>query len=116
MFLLQRLDFLARKKREIFQVLDDIAVIGVDPELVKAIHTGPLRIKPDRASHRFPELRAIRIGDERQREAIGRLAQLLADEIDAGRDVAPLVAPANLQLTMMLLAQMIKIKRLEQHV
>ena len=40
----------------------------------------------------------------------------LRHEINAGGDVAPLVAAADLQFAIVLLAQMIKIKRLQQHV
>ena len=50
--LLQRLDFFARQEREEFQVADDVAVVGVDPELVEAIDAGAFRIEPDRAGLR----------------------------------------------------------------
>ena len=68
--LFQRFDFFLRQKREEFQVADDVAVVGVDPELVEAIDAGAFRIEPDGAGFGLAEFRAVGVGDERQRQAI----------------------------------------------
>ena len=76
--LFQRFNFFLRQKREIFQIADDVAVIGVDPELVKLIDAGAFRIEPDGAGFGLAEFRAVGVGDERQREAENRFAQFFA--------------------------------------
>ena len=95
--LFQRFDFLLRQKREVFQVADHVAVVRVDPELVKSIDAGAFRVEPDGAGFGLAEFRAVGVGDERKRETESRLAQFLPDQVDAGGDIAPLVAAADLQ-------------------
>ncbi|MOA00311.1 hypothetical protein D3C78_1196670 [compost metagenome] len=47
------------QEREILQVFNDITVIGISPELVEFIRRRFLRIKPDRTTCCFAELRSI---------------------------------------------------------
>ena len=44
------------------------------------------------------------------------LAEFLAAEVDAGGDVAPLVAAADLQFAVVVAAQHVEVERLQQHV
>jgi hypothetical protein len=94
----QRGDFFACEEGEIFQVADDVAVVGVDPELVELVNACALRVEPDGARGRLAEFGAIRVRDEREREAEDVFAEFLAREVNAGGDVAPLVAAADLDL------------------
>jgi len=94
-FLFQRLNFFLRQKREVFQVADHVPVVGVDPELVEAIDAGAFRVEPDGPDLGFAEFRAVGVGDERQRQTVNCFAEFLAREVNAGGDVAPLVAAAR---------------------
>src|SRR5690606_2163457 len=42
-------DFLGREKSEVFQEADDVAVIGLDEVLIKAIHARFVPVEPDSA-------------------------------------------------------------------
>ena len=77
----QRLDFFRGEKGEIFQIADDVAVIGADPELVEAIDAGFLGIEPDRAGFGLAEFGAVGIGDQRQGEA-----EDVSRRVSCGRD------------------------------
>ena len=91
------------KKREVFQIANDVAVVGVDPELVKFIDACSFRVEPDGAGFGFAEFCAVGVRDERQRQAESRFAQFFADKINAGGDIAPLIAAADLQFASELL-------------
>ena len=104
------------QKRKVFQITDHIAVTGLNPKLVKSIDTGACGIKPDGAGFRFSELGAICFGDERKRQAKSGLAEFLANQVDPGGDVAPLIRPADLEAAISLSGQFIKIEGLQKHV
>ena len=76
MFFFKRLNFFPRQKREVFQIADDIAVVGVDPELVEAIDARAFRVEPDGAGLGLAEFRAVGVRDERQREAEDRFCRV----------------------------------------
>src|ERR1035437_9093864 len=117
-------DFFARFECEVFQVTDDIPVVGVDPELVEAIDARAFRVEPDGPGLGLAEFRAVGVGDKRQREAqrrrsksfVKRLATLFPTEINACCNIAPLITAPNLKHAIKLIPEVIKIKRLEQHV
>ena len=67
---------------------------GTFPSPVRA---RPLRIQPHRTLLGLPELLPLARRDQRQREPERRLAALPPDQLDAGGDVAPLIAAAGLQ-------------------
>jgi len=62
--LFQRLDFHLRQEREVFQVANHVAVVGVDPELVEFIDAGAFRIEPDGTGFGLAEFRSVGVGDE----------------------------------------------------
>ena len=65
----------------------------------------------------LPNLVPSAFGDQRVDHAVGRAAAAhLADQLDAGGDVAPLVAAAGLQLAAFLVVQVEKVVGLQQHV
>ena len=74
------------------------------------------RIEPDGAGFGLAELGAVGVGDEREGEAKDGAPELLAGEVDAGGDVAPLIAAADLQLAVVVAAEDVEIEGLEQHV
>ena len=79
-----------------FQVIDDLLVLGVDPELVKLVSRGLSGVEPDRARLGFAEFGAICFGHQRAGQAKGPVAGGAADQIGAGGDIAPLVRAARL--------------------
>ena len=93
---LQCIDFFAGQEGEVFEVADHVAVVCVDPELVEAVDARLGRIEPDGAFLGLAELGAVRVCDERQGQSPDVSGKLFAGEVDAGGDVAPLVAPADL--------------------
>jgi len=95
--LLQGGDFVAAQEGEVFEVADDVAVVGADPELVEAIDAGAGGVEPDGAGDGFAELGAVGVGDEGQGEAEDGAGEFFAGEVNAGGDVAPLVAAADLE-------------------
>src|SRR5439155_21699550 len=104
------------KKSEKLQITGDVAVVGANPELVELIDAGPARIQPDGARLGLAELGSVGLGDERQGEAIDGTSEFFATKLDAGGDVAPLVAAADLQLAFVVAAQDVKVEGLEQHI
>ncbi|MNP34622.1 hypothetical protein D3C76_1279200 [compost metagenome] len=92
---------------EVLQVLDDITVIRVRPELVEFIRCRFLRIKPDRAACCFAELRTIRLQHQRNRQAkrYGFRTFFFTDQIKPARNVAPLIRTTNLQLHVLVLIE-----------
>ena len=61
-------------------------------------------------------LRAVGLGEQRAGEAVELHAAHPPGQVDAGRDVAPLVAAADLQLAAVLVVQVHEVVRLQQHV
>ena len=112
----QRLNIFAREKGEVFQVADNIAVVDANPELVKLVNAGLARIEPNGARFRLAEFGSVRVGDERERQAVDLFAQLLAAEINSRGDIAPLIAAADLEFAIVIAAKDVKIESLEEHV
>ena len=54
----QRLDLVTGQEREVLQVPNHVAVVGVQPELIEAERRGQRRIEPDRARFGLAELHA----------------------------------------------------------
>src|SRR5687768_16858591 len=93
---LERLDVRARNEREITEVLANVAVLHVQPELVEPIGRGARRVEPDGACLGFSELRTSCGSDEREGQPIDCCAGRAPNELDAGRHVSPLIAAADL--------------------
>ncbi len=103
-------------EREELQVALDVAIVHIDPELVELVRRRELWVQVDRAAFRLSELLPRRHGHERRDEAM-RLGVLdAANQIDAGGDVAPLVAAAHLERALPLAEEMQEVVSLEQHV
>src|SRR5262249_45562446 len=100
----------------IFEVAYDVAIIDLNPKLVKPINTGSPRIQPDRTSLGLAALAAVGFCYQRQRETINRSAMFLPYQINTYAVVAPLVAAANFHLAIVIPALHIKIKSLQQHI
>jgi hypothetical protein len=66
MLLFESRDFVAGEEGEIFQVADDVAVVGVDPILIKLVDAGPFRIEPDGAGYGLADFGAVRTQDQRK--------------------------------------------------
>ena len=110
------------EEREGSQVPADVAIVRVEPVLVERERAGLRRIEPDaRTRGRLAELGPALVGEQRvangEREILPIAgAELLADQLQAGGDVAPLVGPAHLQLHAAASVQMQEIGGLQQHV
>ncbi len=94
---LQLLDLRLRAEAEDPQEVGNVPVVRVQPELVEGVRGGQLGVEPDRAGLRLAELGAVRLDDQRRGQRVHGLAVGLADQVRAGREVAPLVAAAGLQ-------------------
>ena len=116
MLLFQSGDFVLIEEGEVFEVTNDITVIGPNPELVEAVRAGAAGIEPDSALLSLTEFGAIGPRDEGEGEAVRGAAEFFAAKFDAGGDVAPLIAAADLQFALVVPAEHIKIECLEQHV
>ena len=120
---LQLLDPAPVEHREPAQVDAHVAIVRVDPVLVEAVGRGERRVQPDRlAGLALAELGAGRREQERVGEAVGRLpaagpgARRAPDQLQAGRDVPPLVGAAALQLDPVRALQVGEVGRLQEHV
>lgn len=91
--------FLLCKESEIFQVLDDIPVILVEPELIEFIGRGLFRVEPHGAAGSLAEFCAVCFEHEGDGQSEGFMGFIcFSDEFDAVCDIAPLVGTADLQL------------------
>src|SRR5581483_10462396 len=106
----------APEEGEEFEVTDDVAIVGADPELVEAVDAGFFGIEPDGAGDGFAEFGAVGVGDEGEGEAVDGCAEFFSAEVDAGGDVAPLIAATDLEFAVEFLAEVIEIECLEEHV
>jgi len=113
---LQGCNLLLLQVREQSQALAGVRVGQVDPVLVESVGTGPAGIEPQRARLGLAHLRAVALGQERAGDAVELGAAHAPGEVDARRDVAPLVAPAHLDLAAVLLVQVHEIVGLQEHI
>ena len=88
----------------------------VEPELVEGVHRRQRRVEVDGARLRLAELLAVRLGDQREGDRVGLAAVGAADQLAAGRDVAPLVGAADLQPAVEAARQLQVVVGLQQHV
>jgi hypothetical protein len=107
--------FLIEEGKEL-EVADDVAIVGIDPELVEAVDAGFLGVEPDGAADGFAEFTAVGIGDEGEDEAVGLAAEAFAAEVDSCGDIAPLIGAADLEFAVMVAAEDVEVEGLEQHV
>ena len=92
-------DFFFRKESEIFQVLDDIPVVLVEPELVEFVGRGLFRVEPHGTAGSLAEFRTVCFEHEGDGQTEGFVAFIsFSDEFNAVCDIAPLVGAADLQL------------------
>ena len=91
-------DPVEREEGEQLEVALDVAVVGIEPELVEVVGAGALGVEPDVAGLALAELGARGGRDERKDQAVHLPALALAHQLSARGDVAPLVAAAHLQL------------------
>ena len=112
----QRLDGLAVQQREDADVTLGVLVADVEPELVELVGRGVARVEPYVAALGLAELRAVGLGDERagDGERLGFAAQLAADQLRTGGDVAPLVGAAQLHLAVHRLVEVQEVEALYQ--
>lgn len=114
--LFERGDFVSGEEREEFEVADDVAVVGLDPELVELVDAGAARVEPDGAALGFSEFGAVGFGDERECQAPCAAVEFFANEVHACGDVAPLVAAADLEFAAVDAGEVVEVVGLEEHV
>ena len=85
------IDLRHRQEGEILQEFVYIRIGRINPELIKGIDRSSRRIKPDSAFFGLAELAAVRLDDQGERQAEDLLLIEAPGQVDAGRDVAPLV-------------------------
>ena len=113
---LEGVDLVGREERELPQVDRHHGVLGVHEELVEPVGACLLRVEPDGTALGLAEFRAVGLGDQGEGQAPRRHPQLLADQVGARRDVAPLVGAADLELAAAGPAQVVEVMGLEHHV
>ncbi len=109
-------DVLDRNERELQQVALDIGVGQVDEVLIERVGRRARGIEEQRPVDALAELLAVRARDEGHRQTVDGRAGTPAHEVDAGRDVAPLIRAARLQLAVQVLVQPRVVVGLQQHV
>ena len=100
----QGVDFFFAEEGKILQVFYDVGVILIEPELVEFEGRRLFRIEPNGTAGRFTEFRAVRLQHQGDGQAKGFsfAAMHLADRIDPGRNVPPLIGTADLKLDVVL--------------
>jgi len=73
-------------------------------------------VEPQCAFFGFPHFFALRGGKEGQRQAKERGGLIFSGKVDAGNDVAPLVATAHLQTAVVFLCEHKKVVGLQEHI
>ena len=110
------IDLLQRQEGQHADTFQHIRVSYISPVLVKIKGRGLLRIQPDRAGLGLAHLLALRIEQQCDGHGAGVLAQLPADQLGSRQHIAPLVVPAELQVTAVFLEQCVEIICLHDHV
>ena len=113
---LQGLDLFAGEEGEAFQVADDAGVVRVQQELVELVAARLLLVQPQGIPFALAELVALRVRHKRHGQGIHLIPRGLADELDTGGDVAPLVAARHLQVNAAGLMQVLEVDGLDEHV
>ena len=88
-----------RQEGEDFQTVDHVGIVGVDPELIERVGRAHFSVKPNGVTLTLAKLRAVRVRDEWRADCVRTLTVDSANEVGAAREVAPLVAAARLQHT-----------------
>ncbi len=82
--------------------------------MVEFVGAGLFGIEPHGATFSFAELRAVSLGDQWESQAPGGRSDFFANQIGACGNITPLVRAADLNFTIMRMAQVIKIEGLQQ--
>ena len=106
-------NLLERTHREHLEIADHVRVRRPQEVLVPVKNRRHLSVQEKRIAFRFAELLAGRVQEERKRQSVGGLAAHAVDEIGAGRDVAPLVSPADLHLATIVVIKVEKVVALQ---
>src|SRR5262249_10234263 len=93
-----------------------VAIVDIQPELIEPERRCSLRIEPDGPRFSFAEFRSRRGLHQRPDQAVGFRRAKLSNEIDARRNVAPLIAAAQLQDAAVAIEQLKKIVRLQDQI
>ena len=109
-------DAVEGQKGEELEVALDVAVVGIDPELVEVVRAGAFRIEPDVSCFALSELGSGGGGDQGKDQAVHLPPFAPFHQVAAGRDVAPLVAAADLKLAALRTEQVQVVVGLDQHV
>ena len=101
---------------EHLEVLDDLFVLDVQEVLMEGVRRGHRRVEPDGSPLGLAELRAVGLGEQGCAERVYPRAFDSSDQLDSGRDVAPLIAAPELQRAAVVAEELQVIHRLQQHV
>ena len=113
----ERFYFVHREQGVFRQIIGDIVVIHIEPELVECERRCFLRIEPHGVAFGFAEfLAGLLVDDERRRDRVHCLPRFLVDEFNPRRDVGPLVGTANLQVDAVAPIEMHIIVRLQERI
>lgn len=109
-------DLFVRELGEEAQGSGAVGVGDVDPVLVEGVGAGFAGIEVDGAALGLAHLRAVGLEQERAGHSVELDTVHAAGEVDAGGDVAPLVAAADLKLAAVVAVEMDEVVGLKEHV
>ena len=124
----RRLDLLTAEGREEAEERARLGVRRIDEELVERVGRGPGRVEPDGGpGRRLAELASLGVEQQRIAQGVGPLfldpglgsvqaGVAPADQLETGRDVAPLIGAAHLELDAERPVEVLEVGRLEEHV
>ncbi|KAG7666465.1 hypothetical protein KSW81_008414 [Nannochloris sp. 'desiccata'] len=101
------------QEREDLEPVDHVGIVGVEPELVHRVGARHRRVEPDGIALALAELAPIGVRDERGADRVHGRPLGFAHEVDAAREIAPLVAAAGLQHAAVVEVQAPKVEALQ---
>src|SRR5687768_3411698 len=97
MFFYQCLNLSLAKKRKDPDPFLGIGILGIEPELIELIGSGPLRIKPNISLFSFTKFTSISLFYEGAGKCKCLAACLAPDQFAAGSDIPPLITSTHLE-------------------
>ena len=93
----QRVDLGLGAEAEGAKEYRNVSIVGVEPELEERIRAGQFWIEPHGSRFGLAEFGSVRLGEQRRCQRVNVRSIHTAHQIDAGRDVPPLVRSPRLQ-------------------
>ena len=106
-------DLLLRQEREGLEQAFHLGVRAVDPELVEPVRAEHRGVEPHGVAFGLAEFLAVGVGDDRTGHDVHIDAAHLVDQVEARREVAPLIGSAELEHAVEIVVQVQVVVALE---